>query len=130
MERLCLVTGATGFVGSHVAERLSKQGYRVRTLVRGSSDTRLLDALGFEKVVGDLQDPPAVALAVQGVQLIVHCAAMVGDWGPVAAFRRVNVDRYETSLRRRRLGKVLLLLTLGAAGAWVIIESARALSMY
>jgi nucleoside-diphosphate-sugar epimerase len=79
-------------VGSHVAERLSKQGYRVRTLVRGSSDTRLLDALGFEKVVGDLQDPPAVALAVQGVQLIVHCAAMVGDWGPVAAFRRVNVD--------------------------------------
>lgn len=92
MERLCLVTGATGFVGSHVAERLSKQGYRVRTLVRASSDTRLIDALGFEKVLGDLGDAPAAARAVAGVQLVVHCAAMVGDWGPVAAFRRVNVD--------------------------------------
>lgn len=92
MERLCLVTGATGFVGSHVAERLSQHGYRVRTLARAASDTRLIDALGFEKVVGDLQDEAAVGRAVQGVQLVVHCAALVGDWGPVAAFRRVNVD--------------------------------------
>jgi len=47
-----------------------------------------------------------------------------------SGFRRVNVDRYETSLRRRRFSKLLLLLMLGAGGAWVIIESARALSMY
>jgi hypothetical protein len=47
-----------------------------------------------------------------------------------SGFRRVNVDHYETSLRRRRLGKALLFLMLGAGGAWVIIESARALSMF
>ncbi len=47
-----------------------------------------------------------------------------------SGFRRVNVDHYEASLRRRRMGKVMLLLMLGAGGAWIVIESARALSMY
>ncbi|MGH9886783.1 MAG: NAD-dependent epimerase/dehydratase family protein, partial [bacterium] len=97
-----LVTGATGFVGSHVAERLSQHGYRVRTLVRGSSDTRWLDARGFEQVVGELQDGAAVGRAMQGVQLVVHCAAMVGDWGPVEAFRRVNVDGLRSLLDAAR----------------------------
>ncbi len=47
-----------------------------------------------------------------------------------SGFRQVNVDRYEASLRRRRAVKVFLLLALSAGGAWVIIESARALSMF
>jgi hypothetical protein len=44
--------------------------------------------------------------------------------------RQVNADHYEASLRRRRLGKGLLLWLLGAGGAWVIIESAKAISMF
>ena len=63
----------------------------------------------------------------------------IRDDGPNAQFinylaetgaRQVNADHYETSLRHRRLGKALLLWMLGAGCAWVIIESARAISMF
>jgi hypothetical protein len=47
-----------------------------------------------------------------------------------SGFRQVNVDRYEVSLRRRRAFKVALFWLLGAGGAWVVVESARALSMF
>ena len=47
-----------------------------------------------------------------------------------SGFRQVNVDRYEVSLRRRRALKVALFWLLGAGGAWVVVESARALSMF
>jgi nucleoside-diphosphate-sugar epimerase len=90
--KLCLVTGATGCVGSHTAERLIGEGYRVRTLVRGSSDTRLIDQWGIEKIEGDLTDHAALRRAAEGVHLIVHCAAKVGDWGPVDEYRRANVE--------------------------------------
>lgn len=90
--RLCLVTGATGFIGSHVAERLIQEGWRVRTIVRPTSDTSFIDKLGVEKVVGDLTDPETVRRAMEGVEAVVHCAAMVGDWGPVEKYRKVNVE--------------------------------------
>ncbi len=90
--KLCLVTGATGCVGSHVAERLIQDGHRVRTLVRPSSDTKLIDQWSIEKIVGDLTDTAALRRAAEGVNLIVHCAAKVGDWGPVDEYRRANVE--------------------------------------
>ncbi len=90
-----LVTGATGFVGSHVVERAQSEGYVVRTLVRGSSNTQLLDEWGVEKVVGDFFDHEALKQAVAGVSVIVHCAAKVGDWGPIDDYRAVNVRGLE-----------------------------------
>ena len=90
--KLALVTGATGCVGSHVAERLIAEGYRVRTVVRSSSDTRPIDQWGVEKIEGDLTDAAALRRAAEGVDLIVHCAAKVGDWGPVDEYRRANVE--------------------------------------
>ncbi len=89
---LCLVTGATGFIGSHVAERLIKDGWRVRTIVRPTSNTEFIDTLGVEKIVGDLTDPESVGKAMEGADAVVHCAAMVGDWGPVEQYRKVNVE--------------------------------------
>ena len=53
-DSLSLVTGATGLLGSHIAEQLRGQGRPVRALVRASSDTRFLIGLGVECVVGDL----------------------------------------------------------------------------
>jgi nucleoside-diphosphate-sugar epimerase len=88
----CLVTGATGCVGSHVAERLIQDGYRVRTIVRPSSDTRLIDSWGVEKIDGDLTDAAALRRAAGGVNVIVHCAAKVGDWGPVEEYAQANVE--------------------------------------
>lgn len=92
---LLLITGATGLVGSHVAERARSLGLRTRAIVRGASDTRMLDAWGVEKVDGELTDPESLQKAAQGVTIVVHCAAKVGDWGPVDGYRAVNVRGLE-----------------------------------
>ena len=54
-DHACLVTGASGFIGGHLAQRLVQDGYQVRCLVRASSDTSLLDKLDVEIAVGDLK---------------------------------------------------------------------------
>jgi 2-alkyl-3-oxoalkanoate reductase len=89
---LALVTGATGLLGSHLAERLIAQGDRVRALVRTGSRTEFLDALGVEIVRGDLTDPAACQAAVAGVARVFHCAAKVGDWGRWHEFQTGCVD--------------------------------------
>lgn len=86
-----LITGATGFVGSHVADRVRELGGTVRALVRAESDTRHLESLGAELVRGDLTDANALRQAAAGVDYVIHCAAKVGDWGDVEEYRRVNV---------------------------------------
>src|SRR5215207_8732319 len=58
---LALVTGATGLLGSHIAERLVARGDRVRALVRRASDTAFLESLGVELARGDLTDPASCA---------------------------------------------------------------------
>ncbi len=87
-----LVTGATGMLGSHIAERLVAGGGRVRALVREGADTRFLDALGVEVLRGDLTDPAACERAVEGVDVVYHAAAKVGDWGRWAEFQAGCID--------------------------------------
>ncbi|MEX0702104.1 MAG: NAD-dependent epimerase/dehydratase family protein [Planctomycetales bacterium] len=93
-----LVTGATGLVGSHVAEEARRRGVRTRAIVRESSDTRLLDEWGVECVTGDMADPDSLERALVGVTVVVHCAAKVGDWGPIDEYRQVNVVGFEKLL--------------------------------
>ncbi|MCS6864812.1 MAG: NAD-dependent epimerase/dehydratase family protein [Gemmataceae bacterium] len=92
MPHTVLVTGATGFVGSHVAEALVRRGDTVRTLARPGSDTRFVESLGVTVIRGDLNDASALPQAVAGCDVVVHCAAKVGDWGPVDDYRQVNVE--------------------------------------
>jgi 2-alkyl-3-oxoalkanoate reductase len=87
-----LVTGATGMLGSHIAERLVAQGRRVRALVRQGSDNSFLDALGVATLRGDLTDPEACARAVEGVRVVYHSAAKVGDWGRWSEFQSSCID--------------------------------------
>ena len=87
-----LVTGATGLVGSHVAEEARARGLAVRCLVRPSADTTFLQRCGCELVSGDLDQPESLRRAVEGVTVVVHCAAKVGDWGPTEEYRRINVE--------------------------------------
>lgn len=87
-----LITGATGFVGSHVADRVHARGITVRTLARPTADLTHLKSLGAEIITGDLNDPVAIAKAVEGVDVVIHAAAKVGDWGPVDDYRKVNVE--------------------------------------
>ena len=76
-----LVTGATGLLGSHIAEKLTEAGKPVRALVRSSSDTSFLDTLGVETFVGDLTDSNSCVKATTGVDVVYHAAAKVGAWG-------------------------------------------------
>jgi 2-alkyl-3-oxoalkanoate reductase len=94
-----LVTGATGLLGSHLADRLRATGDHVRALVRPGSRTDFLDALGVEIVRGDLTDPAACARAVAGVEMIFHCAAKVGDWGRWREFETGCMGATETLAR-------------------------------
>jgi ornithine--oxo-acid transaminase len=86
-----LVTGATGFIGGHLVERLVAAGKPVRCLVRGTSDTTRLEELGVELAPGTLEDPRSVQRAVEGCDYVVHCGAMVTDWGTVQEIQRTNV---------------------------------------
>jgi dihydroflavonol-4-reductase len=70
-----LVTGASGFVGSHVARLLVERGVQLRLLVRPQSNLKALEGLPAEKVYGDLRDPQSVDAAVEGVERVFHVAA-------------------------------------------------------
>ena len=92
-----LLTGASGFIGGHLAARLVAEGRRLRCLVRPTSDTTQLRALsardgrcGIELVVGDLTDSESLRRASDGCAQVVHCAAMVSDWGTVQEIRAAN----------------------------------------
>jgi nucleoside-diphosphate-sugar epimerase len=92
MPSTCLITGATGFVGGHLAESCAARGWRTRALVRKGADGSRLGACGVELVAGDLTDADSIRKALEGVDVVFHCAARVGDWGPVDGYRAVNVE--------------------------------------
>lgn len=92
MTSVCLITGATGFVGSHLAETAVARGWTVRALARPEADTTLLDRLAVNVVRGDLARAATLPPALAGVDVVFHCAAKVGDWGPVEGYRAVNVE--------------------------------------
>jgi dihydroflavonol-4-reductase len=72
---MCLVTGATGFVGSAVARALLGTGQDVRVLARPAGDRRNLDDLSVEIAEGSLEDAPSLARAVAGCRFLFHVAA-------------------------------------------------------
>lgn len=92
-----LVTGATGFVGSHLVERLARAsdhpvgaaGPRVRALIRPSSDLTYLEGLPLETSVGHLEDPASIREAVDDVEVVIHLGALTRARNE-EAFRSVN----------------------------------------
>jgi dihydroflavonol-4-reductase len=105
-----LVTGATGFVGSHVARQLVAAGHAVKVLVRSESNLRALEGLSVERVVGDLRNPVSLETAMAGVQFVFHVAADYRLWARrpeeiyesnvggtknlLAAARKAGVERF------------------------------------
>jgi nucleoside-diphosphate-sugar epimerase len=71
-----LVTGATGFTGSHLARALAAGGREVRALVRDPARAAALQASGIELVTGDLRDPAVLATAAAGIDVVYHIAAI------------------------------------------------------
>lgn len=92
MSSRVLITGATGFLGGHIADACVSRGYQVITIARPASDTVMLEKLGVTIVRGDITDRQVVARALEGVNVVINSAAKVGDWGPVEDYRAVNVE--------------------------------------
>jgi dihydroflavonol-4-reductase len=76
-----LVTGATGFTGSHLARALASGGRDVRALVRDPARAADLRASGVDLIAGDLRDPAALAAATAGVEVVYHIAAIYRQAG-------------------------------------------------
>ena len=103
-----LVTGSTGFIGSHLCRRLLSAGYEVRAYHRSNSSTLLLGEIPVEHAIGDITQPETIKDAMQGVDVVFHTAARLGRPVVVEELYRVNVlgTRYvldaaiETNIQR------------------------------
>jgi nucleoside-diphosphate-sugar epimerase len=87
-----LVTGATGLVGTHVVQRLQRDGWGVRALVRDAARAEALSRTGVELVTGDVREPTGFARAARGCEVVFHTAAAVMPAGGWEAFQRPNVE--------------------------------------
>ena len=90
------VTGATGFLGSHVARRLLAGGAEVRLLVRSTSRTENIDDLAAERVVGDLREPQSLSKGMAGCEFVFHVAADYRLWA------RNGQDLYDSNVEGTR----------------------------
>jgi nucleoside-diphosphate-sugar epimerase len=117
---VCLITGATGFVGGHLAEACVQRGWTVRALVRPTSDTQLLEKLGVTLVRGDLSSPETCRRALEGVDVVLHTAAKVGDWGPVEDYRAVNVEGLRNLLEACRERTLRCFVHLSSLGVYPV----------
>jgi dihydroflavonol-4-reductase len=102
-DRVALVTGGAGFIGSHVVRALVDDGWRVRALCLPGDDARNLAGLDVERVVGDVTDLESVRRACVGVRRVFHLAALYALWlREPARLHTVNVDGTRNVLRAAR----------------------------
>jgi nucleoside-diphosphate-sugar epimerase len=113
-----LVTGATGFVGSHLTEALLRGGHAVTALARSPAKAEALDRLGVQVVPGDLHDTSALQRAAEGQDVIYHVAGLVAARNE-AEFFRANRDGTRNILaaaERAGAPRFVLVSSLAAAG--------------
>lgn len=117
---LAFVTGATGFVGSHVARVLHEQGADLRLLVRSSSNTKNIADLKADLVSGDLRDAVSIEKAISGCEVVFHVAADYRLWvrDPQEMYR-ANVEGTKTildSARRNNVRRVIYTSSVATMG--------------
>jgi nucleoside-diphosphate-sugar epimerase len=85
-----LLTGGTGFIGSHLLEYLVKKNHDIVCMVRKTSDTSQLDKLGVEIRVGDLGEPSSLITVPKDVDLVYHLAAYYTFLGEKHYYEKIN----------------------------------------
>jgi nucleoside-diphosphate-sugar epimerase len=118
--RAAFVTGGSGFIGSRLIERLSRDGWTVRALARSDAAAERVRGAGAEPVRGDLGDGPALVRGAQGAEVTFHVAAKAGDGATRSdwdAFRRVNVEGTKAVLAASRAAGVRRVVHVGTEAA-------------
>ena len=113
-----LLTGATGFVGSHLAEALRRHGDEVTALVRTPRKAEALGPLGVRVVPGDLDDAASLAGAVEGQDIVYHVAGLVAA-GSEREFMRSNRDGTASlvaAATRAAVSRFVLVSSMAAGG--------------
>ena len=113
-----LVTGATGFIGTHLVKALVEKGRDVRCLVRKTSNTTYLKKLGVELVYGDLLDRDSLKGIVKGVNIVYHLAGEVYS-KRTSDYYKVNVDGTKNLLEAclpEKIKKFIYLSSISAVG--------------
>lgn len=117
---LTLITGASGFVGSHIAALLAKQGRPLRLLMRKNSPTDLLKGISYETVEGDLRDYRSIKKAMEDVEYVYHVAALYSFWSKRKDdFKEINVEGTKNvcmAAQREGVEKLVYTSTAGAIG--------------
>ena len=130
------VTGATGFVGAHVARALAAEGASLRLLVRPTSDLRNLEGIGGEHVTVDLREPASLRAGLQGCDALVHVAADYRLWvrDPAAMYKsNVEGTRVLLELARaiglRRVVYTSSVATMGFRADGTIVDEATPVAL-
>ena len=113
MTRLVAVTGATGFVGSHLVAALARHGWKIRLLVRRWSPLPSLAGVEAELVLGDVSDEAALRRLVDGADTVIHAAGLIKARRP-ADFMAVNRDGTALASRLSSTARFVLLSSLAA----------------
>ena len=113
-----LVTGGTGFIGSHLVDHLLEEGYQVRILARPTSKPDYLTGKHIETTTGDLSDRHSLRTACQDTDIIFHCAAEARDWGPHTTFIQTNLEGTRNLLDAATLKKVPKLILMSTAAVY------------
>jgi dihydroflavonol-4-reductase len=104
---LAFVTGATGFVGSHVARALAEQGADLRVLVRANSNLKNIQDIKADLVIGDLRDPASLEKGIAGCDVVFHVAADYRLWvRDPGEMYRANVEGTRAILDAARKNRV------------------------
>jgi len=116
-----LVTGANGFLGSHVVARLLAHGHTVRAMVRDGRPRTHLEADGVEFVAADLLDEPSLPRACRGADGLVHCAARMGYWSRQDDVQRRTIVEGGSALYRAanaaKMKRIVHVSSIAAVGA-------------